>query len=334
MMISEEETGAAILAACLGKEFRMRRGFREAFTLIELLVVIAIIAILIALLVPAVQKVRAAAARTQCINNLKQIGLAFHGGNDAFKFMPRYAPSPNVNKPDTWSYPSVSAIMPSGNPELFSGTVHFYLLPWLEQTTLMKKWDGQSASNCFNGANQVPTPKVYTCPSDASLSADFTTNLPGGLGSANETGYAITSYSFNGQVFGDDCGKPRLSSTFIDGTSNTAFAFERYAICGSGGDVRTWGNGAGIDGNNENAYYAGGSPGVAWVNANVTAVFQVQPTFAKCASTTHDTSTPHPGAMNILMGDGTVRSVAGSISIAVFRAIITPNGGETVGLDN
>src|SRR5947208_6011839 len=100
---------------------------RQAFTLIELLVVIAIIAILIALLVPAVQKVRAAAARTQCINNLKQIGLACHSSNDAHKRMPRFA---------ELGYPSVGAFIPT-NAANFDGTVHFWLLPYIDQVTFM-----------------------------------------------------------------------------------------------------------------------------------------------------------------------------------------------------
>src|SRR5712691_11201240 len=97
---------------------------RPGFTLIELLVVIAIIAVLIALLVPAVQKVRAAAARTQCLNNLHQIGIACHGANDAYRYMPRF---------HVPGYPTVGAFSPGAPMTSFDGTVHFYLLPFLEQ---------------------------------------------------------------------------------------------------------------------------------------------------------------------------------------------------------
>jgi hypothetical protein len=195
---------------------------------------------------------------------------------------------------------------------------------------LMHQWDGQSHSNAFNGPNQIPTPIVYRCPSDPTMTSDGTTNqTPHGT----ETGFAITSYSFNGQVFGDDCGRPDLASSFPDGTSNTAFAFERYSICGSNGDVRTWGDEAGVDGHNEMAYYAGGSPGVAWVNANVSAIFQAMPQYSQCTSSTTQTSTPHD-VMNVLLGDATVRSVNSSVSLAIWRSILTPNGDESVGLDN
>src|SRR5260221_10896121 len=102
----------------------MGRAKRRAFTLIELLVVIAIIGILVALLVTAVQKVRAAAARTQCLNNLKQIGIACHSANDVYGRMPRFHEK---------GYPS--AFSPA-NPRTFDGTVHFYLLPFLDEQTL------------------------------------------------------------------------------------------------------------------------------------------------------------------------------------------------------
>jgi prepilin-type N-terminal cleavage/methylation domain-containing protein len=286
---------------------------QRGFTLIELLVVIAIIAILIALLVPAVQKVRAAAARTQCLNNLKQIGIACHSANDAFKRMPRFHEK---------GYPTVGVFSPK-NPTEFDGTVHFYLLPFLEQSNLMKKWDGKTASNQWNGPNQIPTPIVYVCPSDPSMTSNYIT-----------AGYAISSYSFNGQVFADDCIAPSLGKTFPDGTSNTALAFERYGLCGPNGEVRTWGNAAGVTQNAEVAYYSAKNPGPSakWVTNNVKEIFQVQPAPANCIHSTRDTSTPHE-TMCVLMGDASTRSASPSVTLEVWRAIITPAGGEPFGLD-
>ena len=310
---------------------------RRAFTLIELLVVIAIIAILIALLVPAVQKVRAAAARTQCINNLKQIGLALHSSDAANKRMPRYA---------ELGYPTAGAF-DAIDPHTFDGTIHFYLLPYLDQDTLMHQWDktqpniiasGVNGSNALNGPNQIPTPIVYTCPSDPSRTADFTTKTPS-IGNAKPTGpeFAITSYSFNGQVFGDKCPAPKLGSAFPDGASNTVAAFERYMICGNNGEVRTWGDGAGYSANAEVVYLTSPSdnpaiPGVAWVDIYVTAVFQIRPQPIDCITSRTNAATPHE-SMCTLMADGTARQVSGSITVEILRAILTPNGGETIGPD-
>src|ERR1043165_1142513 len=132
---------------------------RTGFTLIELLVVIAIIAILIALLVPAVQKVRAAAARTQCLNNMKQIGLACHGYHDSYKIFP-----PNSQDEGGWNWAYQQ------NARSWSWLAR--CLPFLDQLPLYTQMGiGTVPSNTFlqSAALLTTTPAVFICPADDAL---------------------------------------------------------------------------------------------------------------------------------------------------------------------
>src|SRR5438105_3213602 len=108
---------------------------RRGFTLVELLVVIAIIAVLIALLLPAIQKVREASQRTRCQSQLRQLGIACHTAQDAYEKMPSYNntkypwPAATITAPGVWG---------AGGS---GGSVHFYLLPFVDQATMMVLWN-------------------------------------------------------------------------------------------------------------------------------------------------------------------------------------------------
>lgn len=187
---------------------------RSAFTLIELLVVIAIIAILIALLVPAVQKVRVAAARTQATNNLKQMGLAVQAAHDNFKKMPAMY----------------------GTYAGQDGTVFFHMLPYVEQLNLWKQ--GQ------NVARQTQI-EVFRHPNDATNSGKFDLTTASDIPpwATGGTSWALSSFAANWQFFGDE----GVALTGItDGTSHTIMFNEKYAVAKNGGSVTgacLWGYG-------------------------------------------------------------------------------------------
>ncbi|HEY8505852.1 MAG TPA: DUF1559 domain-containing protein [Gemmataceae bacterium] len=190
---------------------------RTGFTLIELLVVIAIIAILIGLLLPAVQKVREAAARLDAQNNLKQLGLAVHNANDTHKKAP----------------------MIYGSYAGRDGTVFYHLLPFLEQNNLWAQGP--------NVARQEPL-KVLRHPADVTYSAaggvfDLTlaTDIP--PWATGSTTWGLSSFSANWQFFGDR--GTRLTDA-TDGTSTTIMFNEKYAVARNGGAItgaNLWGYG-------------------------------------------------------------------------------------------
>jgi prepilin-type N-terminal cleavage/methylation domain-containing protein len=198
-----------------------RRG--RAFTLIELLVVIAIIAILIGLLLPAVQKVRQAAARMQSANNLKQMGLATANCCDTNQgFIPLCVGNYMVGN----GWPQTT---PASN-----GTQFYFLLPYVEQDNLYKSISNASY-NYSNGAI-----KTFQAPGDPSLPAGGVANRGGAWGNRGLASYRGNWHVFRGG-WDEDWQVPgvlRFPSSIVDGTSNTIFFAECYSVCGDPAKVQ------------------------------------------------------------------------------------------------
>ncbi len=290
---------------------------RTGFTLIELLVVIAIIAVLIGLLLPAVQKVREAAARVRCANNLKQLGLAAHTAHDSAGSIP----------PGLGYWPGRSAY----------GTYHFHLLPYIEQNALYQQ--SQYGGFYFVANNQVFAQplKMFTCPSDPSAPSDGTAKDMVG-NSWGTTSYAVNvqvvcKVRSNGTITSAE-NHARLTGSFPDGTSNTVLLTEKYAQCfnnnyPAGGTF--WGyfyTGAGL-----NPYHPGFA--ISWngYSYGPASKFLVQPAPYNGGCDPTMASSPHAGGIQIGLADGSVRFLNSNITPYTWWYMCTPAGGEVLAAD-
>ena len=288
------------------------------FTLIELLVVIAIIAVLVGLLVPAVQKVREAANRMTCSNNIKQIGIGLHNYHSTFsKFPPmsRYQPRPGTT---------------TSGEQAEKGNLWIYILPYIEQDNVFKLSpfpsprnpsidNGATAANAI-GAKVI---KTYLCPSDGSNSPAETWG----------NGWVISNYVANHDAFHNpndggwmsawDSGQGSYQArvTYPDGSSNTLGVNEAYARCKDTGTL--WAH--------ETVTPDWHAMFNDWNQRGVNSKFQVMPKNSACNP--HLPQSIHSGGINGLFMDASVRFISNSVAPANWAAALTPNGGETLPID-
>jgi prepilin-type N-terminal cleavage/methylation domain-containing protein len=306
---------------------------RRGFTLIELLVVIAIIAILIALLLPAVQQAREAARRTQCRNNLKQIGLALHNYESSFTLFPPSSTSGFGR--GVWNF----ATFGESDPRVHLHSFASLLLPYIDQATLYNQINyGTSSLGLANRALAAQVLTVYRCPSYTGTTFSEDPLYRNIDATPADNNFALRNYvafgartvlGLSGAAPAEGVMYPGSTTKFrdiTDGTSNTVAIVE----------TRDQNSAVWIDGTSA-------AVAARWFNltapptyAGTTNAINYKPyfpggIFPNSIGQLYGPSSQHTAGAHHLLCDGSVRFVSENIDVAVYDSIVTRASGEIVG---
>lgn len=311
-----------------------RSGTRRGFTLVELLVVIAIIGVLVALLLPAVQQAREAARRIQCVNNMKQLGLALHNYHDTFGSFPKIP---------HWFNGSAAG---SHSSEPFSGFGwRVMLLPFIEQGSLADQvnWNlpHTDTTGTVSNFSIVQTPvSAYVCPSDPTGNVSkigpqylwsnwcaphgsCPQNVPVGvttyrgyIGAAYDAPLATLSYP--SAMFDRRRGSALKMRDVVDGTSNVIAVGEITPEFNAWSGWTMW----------QNDMISGNTPNYA---------LRFYGKIGARTATQHGwtdgmhASSFHPGGINVVSVDGSVKFIPETINLTIYRGLVHPQDGLPVG---
>jgi len=316
--------------------FRASLPRRLGFTLVELLVVIAIIGVLVALLLPAVQAARESARRMQCQNHLKQMALAAHNHEDTYKCFPSHGSGGGINLVGGGPATAVS------DPQQTAGAL-FQILPYLEQGNLWSMAD-------LNALRATPV-KIYFCPTRRKPTTRLANSTGTQRNALGDYGIPFFGYQSGGpacwgfpsatyDMRHDSCifvrGGTNLRgrvADVIDGTSNTMMIGEKFVDVSRyyppAADIDPADQGASPNsGFTDNGYYGG----FQWSNTRCTLGTPKRdiryPPGTSGLAYWQMFGGPHPGGLNIAMGDGSVRSLSWQIPTVVFQLVSRKNDGE------